>query len=139
MEKQMRLKVMRHSDFLLFFLFFFFPRRNHYIMKVINSFRNKDTCHNGCKKERSKVTTAVVRFHFYYLAEQFVFFASFYVLSIFTAVFFFPSFTIFDLFAPPFKKPWMEKIVHNCIPNSKPEGIQKASVVGTNMLWPDFR
>ena len=108
-------------------------------MRVINSFRNKDTCHNGCKKERSKVTTAVVRFHFYYLAEQFVFFASFYVLSIFTAVFFFPSFTIFDLFAPPFKKPWMEKIVHNCIPNSKSEGIQKASVVGTNMLWPDFR
>ena len=116
MEKQMRLKVMTHS-------FFFFPRRNHYIMRVINSFRNKDTCLDGCKKERSKVTTALVRFYFYYYVEQFLFFASFYVVS----EYFYCCFLSFShsqfliyLFHPSRNFGW-QKQWHNCMPRSKSE------------------
>lgn len=113
-EKQMRLKVMRHG----FFFFFFLPSIKHYIIKIINSFRNKDTCHYGWKKATSKVTIMLVRLHCYRYCyvEQHIFFAPFYiiyeVLFFFFLVFFilffssFP-FIIFDLFAPPFRKPWI--------------------------------
>lgn len=131
----MRLKVMRHG---FFFFFFFLPSRKHYILKVINSFKNKDTCHNWCKKERSKVTTELIRFHCYCYVEPLIFCAPIYVVYEYFLYYFSLSshsrFLIFFLHPSGNLGSW-----HNCMPRSKSQGHTERQNPGNNCIVARFQ
>lgn len=84
--------------------FFFFPNRNHYIMRVINSFRNKDNCHYGCQSDASKVTTSYYDFIFIMLKRFSVSFNLVFEYFLLLFCFFFHSHFFISLFAQPFRE-----------------------------------
>lgn len=130
----MRLKVMRHR-------FFSPPQQKPLLMRIINYIKIKTPSHYECRKERTKVTIALVRFYFYYYVEFFFFFLLLFMesLSIFTSVFIFPSFTIFYLFVPPFRKTQMEKQGHNSMSRSTSQQHTESQDCGSKCVVAAFQ
>lgn len=120
---------------------FFFSSRNHCIMRVINSFRNKRHLSLSVQKWEKQSDYCASKISFLLLCWAVYFLCLFlYGLWEFLPHFFlFPSFTVFDLFAHPSGNfGWQSSGIIACQGQNQ-RGIQKSSIVKINVLWLDFR
>lgn len=110
-------------------------------MRIINYIKIKTPSHYECRKERTKVTIALVRFYFYYYVEFFFFFCSFswnpWVFLLQFLSFPHSQFFIY-LFHPSGKLRWRNRDIIAC-QGQHHSSIQKAMIVEANVLWLHFR